>query len=52
MENVTNCAGKLVCRIDVNRKIVEIVHKGICTVICFLDDSTYEVNNYEVVKIA
>ncbi|MBI6873411.1 MULTISPECIES: hypothetical protein [Clostridium] len=52
MQSIKNSSGKLVCRIDSSQKIVEIVHKGIRTVIRFLDDGTYEVKNNEVIKIA
>ena len=45
MENVRNGSGKLVCRIDKNKKIVEIVIKGEKTLIIFSDDGTVFINN-------
>ena len=45
MQRIKNSAGKLVCCIDPTKKIVEIVHKGRRTIIRFLDNGTYNVNN-------
>jgi hypothetical protein len=50
MQDIKNSSGKLVCRIDATEKIVEIVHKGICTVIHILDNGTCEVINTQVIK--
>ncbi|MGI6651616.1 MAG: hypothetical protein ACOX4Y_07680 [Limnochordia bacterium] len=45
MQKVRNCAGKLVCRIDAREKMVEIVQRGIRTVIRFLDDGSHEIKS-------
>lgn len=52
MQEIKNSAGKLVCRIDATEKVVEIVHKGITTVIYILDNGTFEVVNNQATKSA
>lgn len=47
MQDVKNAAGKLVCRIDTRMGIVEIIHKGFKTLICFQSDGTVRVVNTE-----
>ena len=49
MQEVRNSANKLVCRIDKERKVVEIVIKGCKTQIRVLDDGTTEVKNAKAV---
>lgn len=48
MRNIKNSTGKLVCRLDENTCSVEIVHKGIKTLIRFKPDGTAEVTNTEI----
>ena len=50
MQDIKNSVGKLVCKVDAKERIVEIVHKGICTIIHMFDDGTYEVINSQVVN--
>ena len=45
MEDVKNCAGKLACRVDRKMQVVEIVQKGVVTVICFLPDNQIKVES-------
>lgn len=45
VEKVKNAADKLVCQIDKQQKLVEIVHKGYTTTIRFFDDGHVEINN-------
>lgn len=45
MRDIKNSRGKLVCRVDEKASIVEIVHKGCKTLICFKADGTTEVIN-------
>jgi hypothetical protein len=45
VENIKNAADKLVCRLDKQQKLVEIVHKGYKTTIRFNDDGTVEITN-------
>jgi len=45
MEEVRNSNGKLVCRIDKDKHIVEIVTKGIKTTIRFSEDGMVEITN-------
>ena len=45
MEVIKNATGKTVCCVDAKDKSIEIVQKGITTIIRFLPDSTYEVIN-------
>jgi len=47
MRDIKNSNGKLVCRIDEEASIVEIVHKGCKTLIRFNPDGTAEVINTE-----
>lgn len=49
MQEVRNSANKLVCRIDKEQKVVEIVIKGCKTEIRFLADGTAEVKNTKAV---
>lgn len=43
--SIRNSLGKLVCRIDKKRKIVEIAIKGCVTTIRFFDDGRIEITN-------
>lgn len=45
MQDIKNSKGKLVCRIDASKKIVEILNRGIRTEIHLLDDGSFEVSN-------
>lgn len=45
MEEVRNSLDKLVCRIDKQNKIVEIIIKGCRTTIRFLDDGQVLIRN-------
>ena len=47
MRDVRNANGKLVCRLDEKAGVVEIVHKGCKTLICFKPDGTAEIVNTE-----
>lgn len=47
MEEVRNSNGKLVCQIDKEGKVVEIVIKGCKTTIRFLSDGTVEIINVQ-----
>lgn len=49
MQDVRNSANKLVCCIDKERKVVEIVIKGCKTQIRFLGDGTVEIKNTKAV---
>lgn len=48
LEEVRNKDGKKVCRVDAKHKLVEIVLKGIRTLIHFRDDGTLEIQNEKV----
>ncbi len=48
MEEVRNGMGKLVCLIDKEKCIVEIVMKGCKTTVQFKDDGTVEIKNAKV----
>lgn len=43
MKEVRNKDGKLVCRVDADQKLVEIVRKGVLTTLRFARDGTVEV---------
>ena len=45
MISIKNSDAKKVCRVDPQSRTVEIVHKGCCTTIQFLENGTYEVIN-------
>ena len=45
MISIKNSDAKKVCRVDPQSRTVEIVHKGCCTTIRFLENGTYEVIN-------
>lgn len=45
MQDIRNKTDKLVCRVDVANKVVEIVSKGCKTVIYFFDDGNFKVIN-------
>lgn len=45
MISIKNSDAKKVCRVDPQSRTVEIVHKGCCTAIRFLENGTYEVIN-------
>jgi len=47
MEEVRNAANRLVCQIDKQNKVVEIVIKGYKTTIRFLTDGSVEIINAE-----
>jgi len=47
MRDIRNARGKLVCRLDEKAGVVEIVHKGCKTLICFKPDGTAEIINTE-----
>jgi len=47
MRDIRNANGKLVCRLDEKAGVVEIVHKGCKTLICFKPDGTAEIVNTE-----
>lgn len=51
MEEVRNSSDKLVCRIDKQNKIVEIIIKGCRTTIQFLDDGQAIIEN-AAIKVA
>ena len=48
LEEIRNKDGKKVCRVDAKHKLVEIVHKGIRTLIHFCDDGSLEIKNEKV----
>lgn len=52
MQDIKNSAGKLICRIDAEEKMVEIVHKGIRTIILMHDDGSYNIENSIVAKVS
>lgn len=45
MEALKNSGGKMICRVDCTKKVVEIKLKDIVTTIRFLEDGTIEVIN-------
>jgi hypothetical protein len=45
MDEVRNLADKLVCRIDKNSKVIEIVSKGYKTIVYFLSNGQVKVIN-------
>lgn len=45
MEPVYNSDGKLICRIDTEEHLVEIVRRGIVTTIAFLDDGNIKIQS-------
>lgn len=45
MQAVRNSNGKLVCRIDTTKRIVEIVVKGCTTTISFSDNGDVSIHN-------
>lgn len=47
MKDVRNKSGKLVCRLDEENQLVEIVHKGCTTRIRFLPDGSAEIESQE-----
>ncbi len=47
MQDIRNTNGKLVCRLDEKAGVVEIVHKGCRTLVCFKPDGTVEIINTE-----
>lgn len=50
MDRIKNSANKTVCYVDKHKKSVEIIKKGIKTVISFNNDNTYDVENSTVNK--
>jgi len=52
MQDIKNSAGKLICRVDAEEKMVEIVHKGVRTVIYMHDDGSYNIENTTLVKVS
>lgn len=47
MQDIRNSQGKLVCRADSSKKVVEIAVKGCVTVIRFTDDGRITVKHTE-----
>lgn len=45
MKQVKNANGKLVCQVDESKMTVEIVHKGLKTIVRFKADGSVEVLN-------
>ena len=45
MQNVKNSDGKTICQVDDQGKLVEILHKGVKTLIKFLPDGNVEIIN-------
>lgn len=45
MQTIKNAIGKTVCRVDVDHRKVEIVHKGIKTTVIFLEGGKLKVEN-------
>ena len=45
MISIKNSDAKKVCQVDPQSRTVEIVHKGCCTTITFLENGTYNVTN-------
>lgn len=43
MQKVKNSAGKTICKVDAQEKLVEILHKGVITKIKFLPNGSIEV---------
>lgn len=43
MQKIKNSVGKTICRVDTQDKLVEILHKGIKTLIRFLPNGDIEV---------
>jgi hypothetical protein len=43
MQTIKNSTGKTICRVDTQDKLVEIVHKGVKTLIRFLPNGDIEV---------
>lgn len=48
MISIKNSDAKKVCQVDPQSRTVEIVHKGCCTTIRFLENGTYEVINTKI----
>ena len=45
MKQVKNANGKLVCQVDVTKKTVEIVHKGLKNIVRIMANGSVEVLN-------
>lgn len=52
MEDVRDVEGKLICKIDPNTKMVEILQRGIKTTVQFLQDGTFEYNSVHIKQTA
>ena len=52
MEDVRDVEGKLICRIDPDNQMVEIVQRGIKTTVQFLPDGTFEYDSVHIKQIA
>lgn len=52
MEDIRDVEGKLVCRVDADTQVVEIVQRGIKTTIQFLEDGTFEYHSVHIKQIA
>lgn len=48
LEVIRNLDGKKICRLDAKQRLIEIVQKGIKTLIHFCDDGTVEIKNEKV----
>ena len=47
MENIVNTNKKLVCRLDREKKLIEIKKNKMITTICFKDNGGVEIKNIE-----
>lgn len=45
MQNIKNSIGKTICRVDSEDKLVEILHKGVKTLIKFLPNGKIEITD-------
>lgn len=45
MISIKNSDAKKVCQVDPQSRTVEIIHKGCCTTITFLENGTFKVTN-------
>lgn len=43
MQVIKNCLGKTICKVDASEKVVEILFRGVKTLIKFLPDGSIEV---------
>lgn len=47
MQNIKNANGKLICKVDSDSKVIEIVFKGYKTIIQFFENGKMQVINEE-----